>query len=373
MVVYLSDDLLGGLDDFGYDEDNWEETPKEKKEIKKAKTKTSFENIVRGMNLGLVSEEMKGKSLLATLIGYVNLEYCNNEVKEAFPKTYEILHTGLVPEVERIDVLDMDCSYEKLSHLGKFWKLSKKLYNDDKIHITKFKMPKRQIKFIDGIAKEAAKIAIQQKKIEIENTISERVKNNGPEVVLLNDSLSSYDELLNDLFRIVYEEVINKSEDKDTLGSSLKGIRQSYYQIRNGWWVETLRDLRTYKGWNIDTFKKEPKSFKYLQLEIESAKKEGKSADDVSRYIIQWATKTEFDLDLVFHIDNDRVNYWVDLKSRFEGNVPKRTNQRIYYTPDNIYAFWEILEEIAPHILGEVAVDGSELTEKDIFKIPKRN
>lgn len=355
----------------GFDEDNWKDTPKETIEVKIPKTKTNFDDIRRGLNVGLVSEEMKGKSVIETLIGYLNLEFCNSDVKERFPKTYEILHTGLLPEVEILDVLDMDCSYETLSHLGNFGALSKKLYSLNRIKVTEFKMPKRQIKFINGIAKEAAKIEIQKKKLEIEMAISNRVKDNGAEIALLNDSMSSYDELLNDLFRIVYEEVINKSENKDGLGSSLKGIRQSYYQIRNGWWLETLRDLRTYSGWNIDTFKKKLKPFKYYDMEVQDYKKRGLDPNEIDKFITQWATNTEFDLDLVYHLDNDGINYWVDLKSRFIGNKPVKMNKRAYYTPDNIYAFWEIIEEEAPRLLGEVAVDGTELTEEKMFSVPK--
>jgi len=172
--------------------------------------------------------------------------------------------------------------------------------------------------------------------------------------------------------RIIYEEVLNKSEDKNTLGSSLKGVRQSYYKIRNGWWVETLRDLRTYQGWNIDTFKKDPKPYKYLKLEMDSAIKEGRPVKDISKFIIQWAPKTPYDLDMIFHIDNDGTNYWAELVNRFEGGKPISMRNKYSYTPDNKWAFIEILEQIAPYILGEVAVGGGVLTEEDTWKLPVR-
>lgn len=347
-----------------------EQTPKEKMRVEVPDFLEKFEKKSYGLNIGFVSFEMRGKSILETLIGYLNKKYMNTDVKEAFPKVTELLSRGIVPEVEKIDVMDMDCSFEKLSHIGKFGLLAKKLYDDDVIRVAKFKIPKRQVKFTDGYAKEASKLAIQQAKLKIENTIAAKVKDNGPEIALIEDSLSSYDELLNDLFRIVYEEVINKSEDKDTLGSSLKGVRQSYYQIRNGWWVETLRDLRTYKGWNIDTFKKEPKPYKYLKMEMESAAKDDKQAKDISKFIIQWAPKTPYDLDLIFHIDNDGTNYWAELTNRFEGGKPISMREKYSYTPDNRWAFIEILEKIAPFLLGEVAVDGSELKEEDTWALP---
>jgi len=82
------------------------------------------------MNIAFVAKEMKGKTLLATLCGYLNTEYFDKfEVKEKYPKVYQIIKSGLLPEVERIQVLDLDNSFKKLSKLGIFGRLTKPLYD----------------------------------------------------------------------------------------------------------------------------------------------------------------------------------------------------------------------------------------------------
>jgi hypothetical protein len=294
---------------------------------------------------------MKGKSLMATLIGYVNSKYFDQfDVKNKFPKVYEMIHTGLVPEVEEIHVIDMDCSYAKLSKIGIFGELARPLYAENKIKVKLIKIPKRQVKYVNSVAKEAAKLDIEKAKLKVENTISQEVKDNHPGIALIPDSMSSYDEMLNDFFKIIFEEVLVK-EDKKHLGASLKGVNQSYWKIRNGWWIETLRDKRTYAGWNIDTYKLIRKRTWKTKDEDED---DTQKIDDGLDYWVQWATNTAFDLDLVYKIDNDGTNYWAELKSRFEGGKPIQMSEKYPYTPKKRSAIFQILEGAAPYILGEV-------------------
>jgi hypothetical protein len=325
-------------------------------------------DIAYGMNIAFVAKEMKGKTLLATLCGYLNTEYFDKfNVKEEFPKVYQIIKTGLLPEVERIQVLDLDNSYKKLSKLGIFGRLVKPLYNEHKIQRKTIKIPKRKVDIANPYAMELAGIDIDRTKKRIENAITENVTDNGSEVMFLIDSMSSYDELLNDKFRIIYESVLAK-EDEKKFGSSLKGINQSYWKIRNGWWIETLRDKRSYKGWQIDTYKMSTKPDMWLEKEIDSAIKKGKDPKKVLEYSIQWAPKTEFDLDMVFNIENDGEQYWAELKHRFQGNVPVEMRERCYYPKNSRRAFYSVLEKVAPYILGEVEKeDGSLATDEDLW------
>jgi hypothetical protein len=344
------------LDEFGFDAEKWEEVSKEdqqKKEVEMSEydvdspTRSAY-----GYNVALPAFEWKGKSLLATLIGFLNTEYFDMfDVQENYPNVYRLIKEGYIPEVEEIRVLDLDASYENLSHSGIFYDLVKPLYKDEKIKRKTIKVKRRQQRLINNDIREVALLDIDKTKAQIENYITMATRDYGPEVAFLIDSMSSYDELLNDKFRILYENVIAE-EDKRALGSSLKGIKQSFWTIRNGWWLETLRDKRSYKGWQIDTYKISPKSDIWLEKEIETAKKSGKDVDDIVDYTIQWAPRTEFELDFIMQINNDGDNYWVDVRNRFQGNTQGVTD-RCYYTKEKRRAWFEILDKLAPYLMSE--------------------
>jgi len=350
------------FDDFNFDNTKWEEvSTKEEKEKTIEPTEWEEDGVNRepaGYNIGIPAYEWKGKSLLATLIGFVNTKYFDlvsrtegKTVKEQYPNFYTLVKEGYIPEVEELQVLDLDASYRNLSRSGIFGDLVKPLYVEGKVKRKTIKIPKRQQNMINADIREVALLDIDKTKQRIENEITIATRDNGPEVAFLIDSMSSYDELLNDKFRILYENVIAEEDDRN-VGASLKGIRQSSWTIRNGWWLETLRDKRSYKGYQIDTYKISPKSDVWLEKEIETAIKKGKSKDNIVDYIIQWAPRTEFELDFIMQIDNDGENYWADTRSRFKGNVSGDKGLRCYYTVDKRKAWYEIFEKLAPFLMS---------------------
>ena len=141
--------------DFVGNDSDWEEhvnaDEQGKREIEKAVyEEDDGEQSFSGLNVAFTAYEHKGKTLMATLLGFLNTEYFDTlNVKEKFPKTYQMIKEGVVPEVEKIQVLDLDCSYKKLSHLGIFGKLVKPLYIAKKIKRTTIKIPKRKIDFLN--------------------------------------------------------------------------------------------------------------------------------------------------------------------------------------------------------------------------------
>ena len=71
---------------------------------------------------------------------------------------------------------------------------------------------------------------------------------------------------------------------------------------------------------------------------------------------------------MIFMIENDGDQYWAELKHRFQGNIPKEMRERCYYPRNKRGAMFEILEKVAPYILGEVVKeDGSLLTEEELW------
>lgn len=313
-----------------------------------------------GLNIAYVAFQHKGKSLLATLIGYWNKKWwTTSPTKEGghiridkYPKCKELIDTGVVPEVETLQVIDLDCSYDTLSKIGIFGRLAKPLYDAGIIRKTTIPIPSRQTGIINNIVREIAEQDIDITKIRIDNEIAKACEDNDETIALLIDSMSSFDELLNSKFRILYEkEIANTGKNpKDYYGSSYDGIKQKYWKIRNGWWISALRSKRRYKGFQFDTYKVEKKHPVWLEKELKDAKEPEKVKD----YIVSWAPKTEYDLDMIMWIDNNGAeDYFVKVKNRFGGHLQEEFNQVLSYTPRRVCAVYDIFEKLAPTLLGE--------------------
>ena len=71
---------------------------------------------------------------------------------------------------------------------------------------------------------------------------------------------------------------------------------------------------------------------------------------------------------MIFMIENDSEQYWAELKHRFQGTVPIEMKERCYYEKNKRSAFYDILEKVAPYVLGEVVKkDGSLVTEEELW------
>lgn len=380
-------DLIGEFDEEDVNGE-WEEAKREENKIPDSKWENdSGEDRYVNLNIAIKALEWKGKSCIATMFGYLNSEYFDKlNVKEEFPKTYDMLHTGLLPEVEKIKVLDLDGSYQTQSKAGVFGKLARLLYKDNKIIRNTIKIPKPKINYIDDQAVQVAKAIIAGTKLRIDQEISTVVADSGPEVLFIIDSMSSYDELLNDLFNIVYEQYIAKPRkgeaDFNKEFAYAKGINQKYYRIRNGWWIDTLRDKRTFQGFQIDTIKMEVKPDLWLKKEQDKAKTDGKNPDEISPYKVAWVPRTKFDLDIVLTLDAKKavsergIEYinemWTDSLIRMAGSDRSasklQSTGKINLTPAYPGIAYEILEGLAPYLMGEVEKpDGTTLTEEEMW------
>jgi len=340
------------------------------------------------LNIALIGYEHSGKSILYTLAGYWNQDWWTTSPAKVgvdiadYPKCKQLIEQGIVPEVEKIQVLDLDCSYGTLSKTGIFGKLARPLYKKKIIKRSKnLFIPQRQAGLVNKVFKEISIQDFDICKTKIDNEINKAVKDNPETTVLAVDSMTSLDELLNNKFRILYEVAIaptrkdKKGKQKDHYyGVSLDGIKQSYWKIRNGWWLSTLRNKRQYKGWQFDTYKVETKHPIWLKREIEEAEEQGKKAKDVKTYKIEWAPKTKYDLDIILWLENnglkgDKADYWAKIKNRFEGSslLDDEFHRTIHYTPRRVCAFYDLMEQLAPSILGEVEKKDGSYEDDDIF------
>ena len=377
-----------------FDEDGWEDfDDNPKKEIKVPEIVDDVEyddgtdDKPGNINVAFLGYEHSGKSILYTLSGYFNQKWwTGSTAKEGghiridkYPKCKQIIKEGILPEIEQLQVIDLDCSYGTLSKLGIFGKLARPLYKNKIIKRTSIHIPQRQAGLVNNRIKEISLQDFDITKQKIDNEINKAVKDNPETTALAVDSMTSLDELLNNKFRILYEVALapqdrGKKKGKDYYGSSLDGIKQSYWKIRNGWWVSTLRTKRQYRGWQFDTYKVETKHPVWLKKEKQTAEDEGKDVSKVKGYKIEWAPKTKYDLDIIMWLENnglkgEKGDYWAKIKNRFEGSslMDEDFHREVHYTPRRVCAFYDLVEQLAPSILGEVEMPDGTFEDDDIF------
>jgi len=372
--------------------DDFDESPKKKQEeklpsyVEEAEYEDGSVEKKGNINVAFLGYEHSGKSILYTLAGYFNKDWWttsslkeNGKIRiDKYPKCKQLINEGILPEIEHLQVIDLDCSYSSLSKLGIFGKLARPLYKKKIIRSIGIPIPQRQAALINNKIKEISLRDFDITKQKIDNEISKAVSDNDETTALVIDSMTSLDELLNNKFRVLYEVALapqdrGKKKGKDYYGSSLDGIKQSYWKIRNGWWVSTLRTKRQYQGWQFDTYKVEPKHPVWLKKERESAEDEEALAR-VKEYKIEWAPKTKFDLDLILWLENNGVKgegakFWGKIKSRFEGSsiLDDEFHREVPYTPRRVCAFYDLMEQLAPSILGEVEKADGSYEDDDIF------
>ena len=381
-------------DDDYFDEENWDELDDPLKSSEKIPTRVDdviyddgSEEKPGALNMAFIGYEHSGKSILYTLSGYFNQKWwTGSSAKEGghiridkYPKCKQMIKEGIVPEVEQLQVIDLDCSYSTLSKLGIFGKLARPLYKAKIIKSVGIPIPQRQAKLINNKIKEISLADFDITKQKIDNEIAKAVKDNPESTALAIDSMTSLDELLNNKFRVLYEIAIapvdrGKKKGKDYYGSSLDGIKQSYWKIRTGWWVGTLRTKRQYSGWQFDTYKVETKHPVWLKKERETAEEDNKDPKKVKTYKIEWAPKTKYDLDLILWLENNGLKgnfakYWAKIKNRFEGSslMDDEFHREVPYTPRRVCAFYDLVEQLAPSILGEVEMPDGTYEDDDIF------
>jgi len=377
-----------------FDIDNWEEfdeSPKMGKQkiptiVNDVEYDDGSEEKPGNLNVAFLGYEHSGKSILYTLSGYFNQKWWTGSTAkqgghiriDKYPKCKQMIKEGIVPEIEHIQVIDLDCSYASLSKLGIFGKLARPLYKAKIIKSVGIPIPQRQAALINNKIKEISLQDFDITKQKIDNEILKAVEDNPETTALAIDSMTSLDELLNNKFRVLYEVALapvdrGKKKGKDYYGSSLDGIKQSYWKIRNGWWVSTLRTKRQYKGWQFDTYKVEPKHPVWLKKEKKDAETEEELAK-IKDYKIEWAPKTKFDLDIILWLENNGLKgnfakYWAKIKNRFEGSsiMDDEFHREIHYTPRRVCAFYDLMEQLAPSILGECEKEDGTYEDDDIF------
>jgi len=352
--------------DFEFKPDEWEEKEEETEEVVIEKAEYDYGGKKnKGISIGAVGYSKNGKSLMGSLFPWLNQRWWSSSPLkqgkfidiEKYPLVKEMIVTGFIPEVSCLQVIDLDGSYDSKSRFGIFGRLTDELYKAKMIKKTTINVPGRIVKIGDGSFRELAKKEIELAKIKIDNEIEIAVKDNDETVALMVDPFDELDRLLNNMFRITYEENIapvrplKSGKTKDFYSSSLDGIPRKFWYMRNSWFEDTLRAKRPYKGFLYDTFKVDYKDPEYA--------KEG--APD---YKIAMTKRSHYFMDLIIWFDS--TNYEAKIINRFKGDQDKlkpldfSKAEIIPYTPRKVKCIYEIFEKLAPSLLGmEEQIDGS--------------
>lgn len=352
--------------DFEFKEEEWEDLKKEENKVIEKPTYDYGEKKSKGITIGAVGYSKNGKSLMGCLLPWLNQRWWSSSPLkqgkfidiEQYPLVKEMIVTGLIPEVTEIQVIDLDGSFDSKSRFGIFGRLTEELYKTKMIKKTTIKVPGRIVKIGDGSFRELAKKEIEIAKIKIDNEIEIAMKDNDETIALMIDPFDEIERLLNNMFRITYEENIapvrplKDGTTKDFYSSSLDGIPQKFWYMRNSWFEDTLRSKRDYQGFSYDTFKIDYKDPQYAK---------DKDAPD---YKIAMTKRSHYFMDLIMWFDS--TNYEAKVINRFKGDQDRlkpldfSKAEIIGYTPRRVKAIYEIFEKLAPSLMGMVeTVDGS--------------
>lgn len=353
----MSDDPFAGFGDYSDVEEEWvdhnESAEAQEKSTKIEEVEYDYgEGSAAAISFAGVGYSKNGKSLMGSLFPYLNQKWWTNSPAKAgkgimiedYPLTKQMIKTGIIPEIELLQVIDLGGTYATKSKMATFGALTKPLYEANMIKKCTIKVPGRVVKLADNSFKELAKKEIEIAKLKFDNEIIRSVNENDETIALLIDPYDELERLLNNMFRIVYEENIapvrplKGGQTKDFYGSSLDGIPQKFWYIRNSWFEDSLRMKADYPGISYDTFKIDPKP------------------NDDPPYKIGWTKRSHYFLDIILWFDTS--TYTAKVINRFEADQDRRKPvdfekaKVIEYTPKRAKAIYEIMEALAPSIMG---------------------
>lgn len=323
-----------GWDEFEKDKEVEEEAVyREKIEYKLINEEDNF-----GLNIAILGEDMVGKSLMAALFGYFNSKFLPYIDNEKYPNAIRLLKEGYMPEVEKIKVLDLDNSFRKSASRGTFKQLLLPFIRENAISYETIRLPTRQQRIVNGKVENFKSDELFKAKKKIEDAIEIACEDYGPETLFLIDSMSSYYEVLDDMFSIVWE-YINDAEMFAHVDN------QKDWRIRNSWWRRTMKLKRNYPGWQIDTIKVVEKPDHW--------KRSGQSP-----YNFKWPVGSgdnNFNLDMIYWLKRtEEGNAYADITNgRYKDEKNKQNNIEINYPLYTPEAAFVLIEKMAPYIMAE--------------------
>lgn len=269
-------------------------------------------NAKYGKNIALIGQPMAGKTNLLLQHGFFNSAFIPHMKEAGFHDVVELLKSGLLPEIEKIVIIESENNLLKALNDG----VEKALYRPlrDIIDIIPIVIPRKNVVLKGGKLVSVNREILSQVREKYKETIKALVDDE-PETTLLGvDSGTKYKKLLDDKIGTFVDTI---EERKNASLEGLDKYTMIAYAHRNTEWEEVMEYVRGFKGWNIDTFK-ESKTPDFV-LKADPTK------DALNT---KWVNGTEHFLDIVWRItglpDGSRRVEIVDGQSRY---LPSKTEK----------------------------------------------
>lgn len=265
-----------------------------------------------GKNIGILGFPMAGKTNLLLQHGFFNSKFIPRIKEAGFHDVVELLKSGILPEIEKIVVIESENNLLKALNDG----VEKALYKPlrDMIDIIPITIPRKNVVLKGGKLVSVNREILSQVREKYKETIKALIDDE-PETTLLGvDSGTKYKKLLDDKIG-TFVDTIEKRKN-----ASLEGLDKYTmiaYAHRNTEWDDVMEYARGFRGWNINTYK-ESKTPDFVL-------KADPTADEIST---KWVKGTEHFLDIVWRVtalpDGSRRVEIADGKSRY---LPSKTEK----------------------------------------------
>ena len=256
-----------------------------------------------GKNIGIVGQPHSGKTNLALLHGFFNSKYIPRMKEKGYHNVVELLKSGILPEIEKIIIVESENNLRKALNDG----VEKGLYKPllPIIDIIPVKIPRKHVVIRGGKLVNINREIIQQAIEKYKDVVKGLVDDEDEGTLLIIDSGTKFKKLLDDKLGAVVEIAEKRA---NSLPEGLDKYTQIFYAFRNTEWENLMEFIRGFRGWNIDTFKESKTPQQYVDL----------GSPELST---KWVTGTPHFLDIVWRItrqpDESRLVEIADGKSRY--------------------------------------------------------
>jgi len=281
--------------------------------------------------------------------GYLNLRYKSLLERFGCPKTVKILQKGILPEVEKIGIIDTDLKWiidmEQGDWKAKYGPLvDNKVFQLDEFQITRSSEEKKG----KDIVKEDGGM-IEDEKREIESAIINNLKDSSITILGI-DSMSDYIKILDDKLDIMFWDNPKAFNEGDVEG--LKQMKMVLYGKRAKWFFNMLSAIRISRKPTLLTFQVAEIPSNYVKK-----RKPDENFDPLFEdptYNVKWVPLTGYKLDNVYYMMKDYSSNTFKVQWK---KGPWAVAKSVIDLPNDPFGYCHIVENHADGLLGEVDID----------------
>jgi len=301
-----------------------------------------------GDHLGRINafygETGSAKSSILASYGWLNLKYKDTLEKFGFPKCVKVLQKGILPEIEKMGIVDSDMKWVN-DMTSSDWRIKYAPLLDDRVFdISEFAL-QRKTEYKDGKEIAIYDPGVEDERREFESAAFNYLHDSSFQFVGV-DNLSDYIKILEDKAEILYWDNPNAWSGGENEG--LKVLNMRLYSKRNSWYFNFMELLRSSKKMSGLVYWTEGNP------EFVSKKKAEKGDYDTlyedPSYKIVWVKGTGLKVDNAYHTVRSYAQgkWFVEHRKGPWVMEPKRIEM-----PNDPFQFEHLLENAADMLLQE--------------------